>query len=135
VKYALLEHVNKEAVDQVDVANAKAAGMAYGEALRAAGSFSQGQVWSRRGQALWYRSVRNGKRQVHDGPYAETKEFPAGSSSSTCQTGMLHRSGQRVILLRFCGSRIRRRPSIDRLVFLLWAAGSPLLADAFKVKV
>ena len=78
MKYALLEHVNKEAVDQVDVANAKAAGMAYGEALRAAGSFSQGQVWSRRGQALWYRSVRNGKRQVHDGPYAATKEFPGG---------------------------------------------------------
>ena len=78
MKYALHQYVNKEAVDQVDVANAKAAGLAYGEALRAAGSFSQGQVWTRHGQPPWYRSVRNGKRQVHDGPYAEAKEFPGG---------------------------------------------------------
>ena len=39
MKYALVVHVNKEAFDQVDVANAKAAGMAYGEALRAAAIF------------------------------------------------------------------------------------------------
>ena len=46
VKYALLVHVNKEAVDQFKDENAKAAaaaaGRAYGEALRAAGVFVAG---------------------------------------------------------------------------------------------
>ena len=46
MKYALLVHVNKEAVDQFKDANAKvaakAAGTAYGEALRAAGIFVAG---------------------------------------------------------------------------------------------
>jgi Protein of unknown function (DUF4256)/YCII-related domain len=37
---------------------------------------SQGQVWSRRRQRMV--SVRNGKRQVHDGPYAATKKFLGG---------------------------------------------------------
>src|SRR6478736_4903333 len=40
MKYALLVHVNKEAVDQSK--DAKAAGMAYGQALRAAGIFVAG---------------------------------------------------------------------------------------------
>ena len=77
MKYTLVVHVNKEAVDQVDVANAKAAGMAYGEALRAAGIFVAG-AGLESPRATTVVSVRNGKRQVHDGPYAETKEFLGG---------------------------------------------------------
>jgi len=75
MKYALLVHVNKEAVDQSK--DAKAAGMAYGEALRAAGIFVAGSGLESP-QAITVISVRNGKRQVHDGPYAETKEFLGG---------------------------------------------------------
>jgi hypothetical protein len=75
MKYALLVHVNKEAVDQSK--DAKAAGMAYGEALRAAGIFVAG-AGLESPQATTVVSVRNGKRQVHDGPYAETKEFLGG---------------------------------------------------------
>ena len=81
MKYALLVHVNKEAVDQFKDANAKvtakAAGMAYGEALRAAGIFVAG-AGLESPQATTVVSVRNGKRQVQDGPYAETKEFLGG---------------------------------------------------------
>ena len=81
MKYALLVHVNKEAVDQFKDANAKvtakAAGMAYGEALRAAGIFVAG-AGLESPQTATVVSVRNGKRQVHDGPYAETKEFLGG---------------------------------------------------------
>src|SRR5437764_9792055 len=75
MKYALLVHVNKEAVDQSK--DAKAAGMAYGEALRAAGIFVAGAGLGSP-QTTTVVSVRNGKRQVHDGPYAETKEFLGG---------------------------------------------------------
>ena len=75
MKYALLVHVNKEAVDQSK--DAKAAGMAYGEALRAAGIFVAGSGLESP-QAITVISVRNGKRQVQDGPYAETKEFLGG---------------------------------------------------------
>ena len=46
MKYALLVHLDKETVEQFKDANAKtaarAAGMAYGEALRAAGIFVAG---------------------------------------------------------------------------------------------
>ena len=62
MKYALLVHVNKEAVDQP---NAKVAGMAYGEALRAAGIFVAGAGLGSPETATWV-SVRNGARQVHD---------------------------------------------------------------------
>src|SRR5260370_39881871 len=75
MKYALLVHVNKDAVDQSK--DAKAAGMAYGGALRAAGIFVAG-AGLESPQATTVVSVRNGKRQEHDGPYAETKEFLAG---------------------------------------------------------
>jgi len=75
MKYALLVHVNKEAVDQSK--DAKAAGMAYGEALRAAGIFVAGAGLGSP-QTTTVVSVRNGKRQVQDGPYAETKEFLGG---------------------------------------------------------
>lgn len=75
MKYALLVHVNKEAVDQSK--DARAAGTAYGEALRAAGIFIAG-AGLESPQSTTVVSVRNGKRQVHDGPYAETKEFLGG---------------------------------------------------------
>src|SRR5580704_4645426 len=75
MKYALLVHVNKEAVDQSK--DARAAGMAYGEALRAAGIFIAGAGLGSP-EATTMVSVRDGKRQVHDGPYAETKEFLGG---------------------------------------------------------
>jgi hypothetical protein len=79
MKYALLVHVNKEAVDQFKDENAKAAavaaGRAYGEALRASGVFVAGAGLEPPETATRV-SVRNGKRQVHDGP--ESKEFLGG---------------------------------------------------------
>src|SRR5262245_11348342 len=81
MKYALLVHVNKEVVDRFKDANAKAAaaaaGRAYGEALRAAGVFVAG-AGLESPEAATVVSVRDGKRQVHDGPYAESKEFLGG---------------------------------------------------------
>ena len=63
MKYALLVHQPQEYFDRRDDA---AAGVFVGgaglESPRAATTVS----------------VRHGKRQVHDGPYAETKEFLAG---------------------------------------------------------
>ena len=77
MKYALLVHQPQEYFDRRDDAAAGAAGRAYGEALQAAGVFvgGAGLVSPRAATTV---SVRNGKRQVHDGPYAETKEFLAG---------------------------------------------------------
>lgn len=74
MKYALLVHQPQEYFDRRDDA---AAGRAYGEALQAAGVFvgGAGLVSPRAATTV---SVRDGKRQVHDGPYAETKEFLAG---------------------------------------------------------
>ena len=107
MKYALLVHVNKEAVDQFKDANekatAKAAGMAYGEALRAAGIFVAGAGLGSPQTATMV-SVRNGKRQVHDGPYAETKEFLGG-----------------FVIIDV--------PNLDAA--LEWAARNPAAADAF----
>jgi hypothetical protein len=77
MKFALLVHVNKEAGDQVDATTARAAGMAYGEALRAAGIFVAG-AGLESPQSATVVSVRKGQRQVHDGPYAETKEYLGG---------------------------------------------------------
>jgi len=54
-----------------------AAGRAYGEALHAAGIFVGG-AGLESPQAATTVSTRGGKRQVQDGPYAETKEFLAG---------------------------------------------------------
>ncbi len=77
MKYVLLVHLNKDTTDQIDGANAKAAGVAYGQALREAGIFVAGAgLESPRTAAIV--SVRDGKRQVHDGPYTETKEFLGG---------------------------------------------------------
>jgi hypothetical protein len=77
MKYALLVYQSQEAFESRDNAAAMAAGRAYGEALQAAGVFVGG-AGLESPQAATTVSVRDGKRQVHDGPYAETKEFLAG---------------------------------------------------------
>ena len=74
MKYALLVHQSQEYFDLPDNA---AAGRAYGEALQAAGVLVGG-AGLQPPQTATTVSVRDGKRQVHDGPYAETKEFLAG---------------------------------------------------------
>jgi hypothetical protein len=77
MKYALLIHQSQEYFDRRDDAAAMAAGKAYGEALQAAGVFVGG-AGLQSPRAATTVSVREGKREVHDGPYAETKEFLAG---------------------------------------------------------
>jgi hypothetical protein len=77
MKYALLVHQSQEHFDHRNDAAALAAGKAYGEALMAAGIFVGGAGLGSP-QATTTVSIRDGKRQVHDGPYAETKEFLAG---------------------------------------------------------
>ena len=76
MKYALLVFQPQEKFDRRDIAMATA-GKAYGEALRAAGVVvtAAGLQPPQSGTMV---SVRDGKRQVHDGPYAETKEFLGG---------------------------------------------------------
>lgn len=77
MKYALLVHHTPEHFDNRNNAAALAAGRAYGEALQAAGVFvGGGGLESPR--AATTVSIRDGKRQVHDGPYAESKEYLAG---------------------------------------------------------
>ena len=77
MKYALLVHQPQEYFDRRNDKAAMAAGKAYGEALQAAGLFVGG-AGLESPQAATTVSIRDGKRQVHDGPYAETKEFLAG---------------------------------------------------------
>src|SRR5258708_2584954 len=77
MKYALLVHQPKEVFERRDDKAAIAAGRAYGEALEAAGIFVAGAGLDSP-QTSTTVSVRDGKRHVHDGPYAETKEFLAG---------------------------------------------------------
>jgi hypothetical protein len=77
MKYALLIHAPKAYFDQRDDAATQAAGRAYGEALQAAGVFIGG-AGLESPLASTTVSIRDGKRQVHDGPYAETKEYLAG---------------------------------------------------------
>ena len=77
MKYALLVHQPQEYFDRRNDKAAMAAGKAYGEALHAAGLFVGG-AGLESPQAATTVSIRDGKRQVHDGPYAETKEFLAG---------------------------------------------------------
>src|SRR5215471_1365768 len=76
MKYALLVHQPQEFFERRDK-ELMAAGRAYGEALIAAGVFVGGGGLESPKSATTV-SVRDGKRQVHDGPYAETKEFLAG---------------------------------------------------------
>jgi len=77
MKYALLVHQPQEQFDRRDEKAALAAGRAYGEALQAAGVFVAGAGLDSPQTATTV-SIRDGKRHVHDGPYAETKEFLAG---------------------------------------------------------
>jgi hypothetical protein len=77
MKYILLVHHSKEAFDAPKDPAQAAAGRAYGEALHAAGIFVAGAGLVPPQNATTV-SVRDGKRQVQDGPYAETKEFLAG---------------------------------------------------------
>jgi hypothetical protein len=76
MKYALLVHQRQEFFDRRDDKDAMAAGRAYGEALQAAGILVGGAGLDSPLTATTV-SVRDGKRHVHDGPYAETKEFLA----------------------------------------------------------
>jgi hypothetical protein len=76
MKYALLVHQPKESFDRRD-ATAMAAGKAYGEALHSAGVIVTA-AGLQPPQTATMVSIREGKRQVHDGPYAETKEFLGG---------------------------------------------------------
>ena len=77
MKYILLTRVAKDAFDAPKDPADVAAGRAYGEALRAAGVFVAGAGLVSPDNATTV-SVRDGKRQVQDGPYAESKEFLAG---------------------------------------------------------
>jgi hypothetical protein len=77
MKYALLVHESQEYFDSRKTDGSIAAGRAYGEALQAAGIFVGG-AGLESPEAATTVMVRDGKRQVHDGPYAETKEFLAG---------------------------------------------------------
>ncbi|MFT3784413.1 MAG: YciI family protein [Nibricoccus sp.] len=77
MKYILLVHLPKEVVDGPKDPADVAAGRAYGQALQAAGIFVAG-VGLGSPQNATTISVREGKRHVQDGPYAETKEFLGG---------------------------------------------------------
>ena len=77
MKYALLFHASMDQASRPKDPSLRAAGMAYGEALRAAGVvvFAAGLLPPDKTTMV---SVREGKRQVHDGPYPETKEYLGG---------------------------------------------------------
>jgi hypothetical protein len=77
MKYALMIHQSQEYFDRRKDEASLAAGKAYGEALQAAGVLVGGAGLESPRTATTV-SVRDGKRQVHDGPYAESKEFLAG---------------------------------------------------------
>jgi hypothetical protein len=77
MKYALLVFQAQEQFDRPRDSAMAAAGKAYGEALRAAGVVVTAAGLQPPESATMV-SVRDGKRHVHDGPYAETKEFLGG---------------------------------------------------------
>jgi hypothetical protein len=77
MKYALMVHQSQEQIERRPEPALQAAGRAYGEALQAAGIFIGG-AGLESPRAATTVSVRDGKRHIHDGPYAETKEFLAG---------------------------------------------------------
>jgi hypothetical protein len=76
MKYALFVFQPQELFERRDSAMA-AAGKTCGEALRAAGVVVTA-AGLQPPQSATMVSVRDGKRQVHDGSYAETKEFLGG---------------------------------------------------------
>lgn len=77
MKYILLVHHPRETFDAPPAPADVAAGRAYGAALQAAGVFVAGAGLLSPQNATTV-SVRDGKRQVHDGPFAETREYLAG---------------------------------------------------------
>jgi hypothetical protein len=77
MKYMLLVHHPKATFDAPKDPADIAAGRAYGAALHAAGIFVAG-AGLESPQTATSVSLRDGQRQVQDGPYAETKEFLAG---------------------------------------------------------
>src|SRR5665213_2063218 len=77
MKYILLVHHAKDSFEAPKYPADVAAGRAYGQALHAAGIFVAGAGLVSPNNATTV-SVREGKRHVQDGPYAETKEFLAG---------------------------------------------------------
>lgn len=77
MKYVLLIQETPEYFERRKDPAFTAAGRAYGEALQAAGVFVAGAGLEAPKNAATV-SVRDGKRQVHDGPYAESKEFLGG---------------------------------------------------------
>lgn len=77
MKYALLVHQTQEHFDRRKDGAIAAAGRAYGEALMAAGVFVGG-AGLESPETTTMVSLRDGKRRVHDGPYAESKEYLAG---------------------------------------------------------
>lgn len=77
MKYVLLIYESEESLEKRDQASRRAAGKAYREALQAAGIFVGG-AGLESPQAATTVSVREGKRQVHDGPYANSKEYLSG---------------------------------------------------------
>jgi len=77
MKYMLIVHLPKASLDAPKDPADVAAGRAYGAALQAAGIFVAG-VGLGSPQNATTVSVRDGKRTVQDGPYAESKEFLGG---------------------------------------------------------
>jgi hypothetical protein len=77
VKYILLVHLPQTSLDAPKDPAEFAAGRAYGAALHAAGIFVAGVGLGSPHTATTV-SIREGKRQVQDGPYSESKEFLGG---------------------------------------------------------
>jgi hypothetical protein len=77
MKYALLFHEKAEHFARRQEPGFMDAWVAYIEAIQAAGIFTTGAGLLPPESATMV-AVRNGKRNVHDGPYAETKEFLGG---------------------------------------------------------
>jgi hypothetical protein len=77
MKYALLFHEKNEHFARRQEPGFMDAWMAYISTIHAAGIFTAGAGLLPPESATMV-SVRNGKRNVHDGPYAETKEFLGG---------------------------------------------------------
>jgi hypothetical protein len=77
MKYALLFHEKTEHFARRQEPRFMDAWGAYVDTIRAGGVFVTGSGLQPPETATMV-SVRNGKRSVHDGPYAETKEFLGG---------------------------------------------------------
>jgi hypothetical protein len=77
MKYALLNHLPKESFDARNDPALMSAWKAYVDTIQASGILTNSVGLQPPDKATMV-SVRNGKRQVHDGPYAETKELLGG---------------------------------------------------------